>query len=188
MLDFGMRSNFILLFPLFILSLYYSQPIKVDESGNTCTNFKVTVQLNATCYGSATGSIVLGIKGGVPPYKVKWNNGYTSQKITGLSEGTYSATVSDRDGCQWEKSFRVKSYQEIRANIQGSASWDQQNPGSIEVSISGGKPPYTYNWIDATGVISKVNTHKLSDLPKGKYWIAVTDDNRCTSVFKADVR
>lgn len=45
------------------------------------------------------GSIDLSIDGGVSPYTVSWSNGETTEDLTGLSTGTYVATVTDANGC-----------------------------------------------------------------------------------------
>jgi gliding motility-associated-like protein len=56
-------------------------------------------------------------------------------------------------------------------------------PGSadaaINVTVSGGVTPYSYQWYDATGVISV--DEDLADLGPGSYHLEVTDNNGCTA-------
>jgi|GEM_PF-2771206 len=54
---------------------------------------------HAICSNPNSGSLHLTIQGGTGPYTVLWNNNKTDTVITGLSIGTYSATVKDSSGC-----------------------------------------------------------------------------------------
>ena len=47
------------------------------------------------CTGTASVSAV----GGTPPYTYLWSTGQTTSGIAGLCEGTYTATVTDANGC-----------------------------------------------------------------------------------------
>ncbi|MEZ4932346.1 MAG: SprB repeat-containing protein [Saprospiraceae bacterium] len=53
--------------------------------------------VNAGC--SSLGSAEAAANGGTSPYTFVWNNGETSQSITGLSAGTYTVTATDANGC-----------------------------------------------------------------------------------------
>ncbi|HBD25787.1 MAG TPA: hypothetical protein DC020_03060, partial [Flavobacterium sp.] len=52
-----------------------------------------------TCVPGSTASIDLTISGGTAPYTVLWNTGATSQDLSNLGIGTYSATITDALGC-----------------------------------------------------------------------------------------
>ena len=52
-----------------------------------------------TCIPGSTASIDLTISGGTAPYTVLWNTGATSQDLSNLGIGTYSATITDALGC-----------------------------------------------------------------------------------------
>lgn len=49
---------------------------------------------HAKSCGFEGGAIDLAIKGGVPPYTYAWNNGATTQDITGLTPGIYTVTIT----------------------------------------------------------------------------------------------
>ncbi len=54
---------------------------------------------NPGCPGGADGVLEVIILGGTGPYSILWNNGLTDSKISGLSSGDFSVTVTDSNGC-----------------------------------------------------------------------------------------
>ena len=61
-----------------------------------------TMILSATATGefnTADGSASVTAIGGTSPYTVLWSDGQTTQTATGLVAGTYTATVTDANGC-----------------------------------------------------------------------------------------
>ncbi len=46
-----------------------------------------------------TGTAQVTASGGTPPYTYLWNSGQTTSSIFGLCPGTYTATVTDANGC-----------------------------------------------------------------------------------------
>jgi gliding motility-associated-like protein len=54
---------------------------------------------DATCPDEPDGSITLTITGGIPPYNVIWSDGVPGATRTNIKDGTYSAIVTDVNGC-----------------------------------------------------------------------------------------
>lgn len=54
------------------------------------------------------GEILLETTMGTTPYSYSWDNGETTNKISGLSSGTYDVTVTDKNGCNATASYEVK--------------------------------------------------------------------------------
>jgi gliding motility-associated-like protein len=54
---------------------------------------------DASCPGDADGSITLTITGGTQPYSVIWSDGVLTATRTNIPTGTYSAVVTDINGC-----------------------------------------------------------------------------------------
>jgi hypothetical protein len=65
----------------------------------------LTVNSNMTQSGCSNnnGAISLSVSGGTPTYLYSWSNGATTQNISGLSIGSYTATVTDSKGCTTQK-------------------------------------------------------------------------------------
>ena len=79
---------------------------------NTITEPAAALATTATatdiaCFGKETGAIQLAPTGGTAPFSFNWGNGITSQNRTDLAAGTYSATISDANGCETTVSSNV---------------------------------------------------------------------------------
>jgi hypothetical protein len=58
--------------------------------------------------------------------------------------------------------------------------------GSIDITVSGGTPPYTYSWT-RTGTLSVINTEDVSAAVSATYTVVVTDNNGCQASETFDV-
>ena len=67
-------------------------PITIFPLGVECVSVNTSTPL------VTDGSLTLNITGGTPPYEVTWSNGESSPMISGLSTGSYSATIVDYYG------------------------------------------------------------------------------------------
>lgn len=62
--------------------------------------FAVSLTAVPDSLGQQTGQISLTTEGGTAPFSFSWNNGATTQDLTGLASGYYEATVTDAAGCE----------------------------------------------------------------------------------------
>ncbi|MCH8317405.1 MAG: choice-of-anchor L domain-containing protein, partial [Bacteroidetes bacterium] len=138
---------------------------------------------NETCSDGA-GSINLNITGGTTPYTFAWNTGATSEDINGLSAGTYSCLISDANSCS------VNTGDIDIFNSTGTLALDDifvtdENcsnvQGAINITISGGAPPYSFAWSNGS------TSEDLSGLSAGTYSCTITDTNGCTINTEATV-
>ena len=53
------------------------------------------------------GNVILGVKGGTPPFSFEWNTGETTSELSDLSFGKYTVTVIDANDCYNEKTFEL---------------------------------------------------------------------------------
>jgi len=80
-----------------------------DSCGNTSTCTIViavpsvlqviAVPTQLTCDENSTGKINVTTSGGTPQYTFAWNNGETTEDLSGLGTGIYTVTVTDQNGC-----------------------------------------------------------------------------------------
>lgn len=121
-----------------------------------------------------TGSASLVINGGVAPYTIIWSNGQTELTATGLTEGTYEATVTDANNCVVKQSANIQSFEPPLLTLAGidSAGCSLSN-GSATISVSGGQAPFSYAWSNGA------TDPKLEKVPSGSYTVEVVDANNC---------
>ncbi|MDX1913361.1 MAG: gliding motility-associated C-terminal domain-containing protein [Saprospiraceae bacterium] len=135
-----------------------------------------------SCFGGNNGEALLTASGGVPPFSFVWNTGQTTAQINQLIAGTYTATVTDANGCT---GVAVASVAEPPV-LTGSTTADDvqcfgENNGSLEVAAAGGVLPYTYLW--NTGQ----STAQIGNLSAGGYTVIITDGNACTTLVSAAI-
>ncbi|MDQ3099933.1 MAG: SprB repeat-containing protein, partial [Bacteroidota bacterium] len=137
---------------------------------------------DATCHNQCNGSIIVAPSGGVGPYQVFWSpvpvEGQGSLVSTGLCLGTYLVQIIDANGCDQIFSHEIFKPNEIELDLVTSPSECQQCIGSASVSITGGVPGYSIEWIDPLGNVISA-TDSAQNMCAGLYVIEVTDANGC---------
>lgn len=133
--------------------------------------------LDVTCAGANNGSITLALNGGTAPFTYAWSNGGNTATISNLTGGAYTASVSDANGCQVISSATVAEPAPYSAWTMETVSPTCANDatGSATASITGGTPPYNFNWSNGQ------NTNSAINLPAGNYGVTVIDQNGCQS-------
>ncbi len=134
---------------------------------------------NPSCDGTSKGSIFTTLINTSPPpaaYTYKWNNGKDSSKISSLSAGTFSVTVSDSYGCTATKSIILKG--ELYFDIIGNTVDVCENTTKLQAINPKGTPPFSYQWAkDGGTVVDKTST---IDAVAGIYYVTVTDATGCS--------
>lgn len=139
---------------------------------------------NIFCFAGNNGQITLVSTGGTAPYIYQWNNGATTSAISGLVSGTYTATVTDANGCSQQISATLSQPSAaLSASVQSTLDvyCFGGNNGEINISVAGGTSPYTYIW--NSGAI----TQDLTGLIAGTYTVTITDANGCTTNQSATI-
>ena len=147
----------------------------VTVAAFNCVLGSQSIVSNITCFGANNGVITLGINGGTAPYTYTWSNGANTATIASLAAGTYTASVSDVNGCVLISSTTLSEPSAFSAfSIQSTQpECANQTTGSITAEISGATPPYTYLWNNGA------TTNSISNLGTGTYSVVVTDNNGC---------
>ena len=103
-----------------------------------------------------------------------WSNGATTSTIENLTAGSYYVTVTDDDGDTYQDSVVVPNYIGLTLTpIVIPVSSFGGNDGSINLTVSGGTPPYNYLWSN------NAITQNISGLTASTYSVSVTDANGC---------
>jgi len=135
-----------------------------------------------TCHGESSAVLTGTMINGVGPFEYMWSNDAVTQTIEQLSAGIYSLEVSDSWGCSGSDSYLVIEPDEIELSfVSTDVTCFGYEDGSATVSVSGGTPGYTYEWI--TGDADAI----LNDVGVGTYQVLVTDTQFCQIVGSVEV-
>ncbi|MBT7141792.1 MAG: hypothetical protein HN894_00535, partial [Bacteroidetes bacterium] len=163
---------------------FYSVTVS-DDNGCTDSQSATIIQPDTAIVISADvnnicdiilGSIDLTVTGGWGNYTYNWSNGETTEDIYLLSSGTYSVSVFDMISCIAIESFTIVQPTEILAHnfTTSNLSCFEDNSGNIDLTVSGGFTPYTYNWTPSFG-----NIEDLVGIAAGNYSVVITDSSGC---------
>ncbi len=149
--------------------------ITTIDNPNSSDLYVYSLLNNTDC--STNGLASVNVSGGVPPYRYLWSNNSTSAVINGLSAGLYSVMVTDANNCTAIENIAINNPGGPTITLLNSDTLvcHGQDSGFIDIQISGGLPPYTFNW--SNGIL----TEDLSHLPAGTYIVAVKDSNQCVN-------
>ena len=137
---------------------------------------------DASC-GVANGTATVSVTNGTGNYSYLWNNNLTSQTITGLTEGSYTVTVTDlSSGCTTTCSVAIAGTNSITCSATGTNASCGQATGTASVSVSNGSGNYTYVWSNAA------TTQSIAGLTAGTYSVTVTDvTSGCTTTCSVSI-
>lgn len=127
------------------------------------------------CFGNCAGSITITPSGGTPVMNTSWSNGQFGNVATNLCNGTYTALVTDANGCTNTFTQAIVSPSQITATSAISAPGCSLCNGAATITPGGGAGgPYQFAWTN--GAL----TSTVNNLCAGLYQVLVTDVNSCT--------
>ncbi len=139
---------------------------------------------HVSCEGVLDGSIKLDVTGGTPPYNFKWNTGSDKPAIINLAPGIYTASISDKIGCETVETIEVETRGvKIEApSVGGSVRCAGGSDGGSSVRWSGGKPPYSI-FLNGSIYISDTTLFMIQfqGLASGSYDVEVKDSGGCSA-------
>jgi len=156
----------------------YSATYTVGEAPEIIAS---TVSRSTVSCIAQDGVIVLGVTGGTGAKTVVWNTTpvQTGLTATGLAVGSYSATITDANGCVVTYTEQVLPADTVGSAVAGTTDvscWGQAD-GTATVNGVGGQAPYTFFW----GTNPPQTTQTAVNLLPGTYTGIVTDAKGCTS-------
>ncbi|MEL6273886.1 MAG: SdrD B-like domain-containing protein, partial [Bacteroidota bacterium] len=159
----------------------------VTVSEPTPINLSVNVT-DILCAGGAIGAIDLTVSGGTPAYSYLWSTGATTEDINNLAAGTYTVTVTDANNCSETISATViePSSIELTAEVT-DVLCNGDSTGAVDLSVSGGTPPYTYDWSTDGPEMPNNDLQDVSNLAAGTYSVNVMDANACPATLTVTV-
>jgi len=152
-----------------------AEPISIDAVNIT----------DVLCYGGTTGDIEIVVSGGTAPYNYIWTGpgNPSGSNPSGLAAGTYSVTIQDDNGCTLNSGDIEITQPSSHITITNPQITDVStaggSDGQIQVDVSGGVAPYSFQWFDASN--NSIGTaNPIAGLSSGTYRVVATDDNGCS--------
>lgn len=138
-------------------------------------------QIKETTHSSSKDGIaIVKVSGGVKPYSIQWGSGENGEKAKTLGAGMQSVTISDSAGCTYADAIDMGGGDVVAINSQGiilnieqegELSCTSTTGVDLIAQVSGGRPPYTYEWN------TQSDQSSLSNLEAGDYKVTVSDAN-----------
>tara|TARA_R110001592_G_scaffold36893_2_gene123625 strand:- start:15325 stop:17517 length:2193 start_codon:yes stop_codon:yes gene_type:complete len=161
---------------------------QVIDSGTLIDPSEIVTSISneMICPGD-TGSLTVSVGGGISPYTYSWNDPLStaSAVMTDFPTVTtnYEVTVTDDNGCTTSDNADIIVYNAPVLNIYDTTICEG---GTISIApdMSGGTPPFTYNWMPGGET-----TSTLIDSPVDTtvYLLSVMDANGCSANDNATV-
>jgi len=189
----GITSN-LFVFPINKPGLYQIIGVR-DGNGcrgiSTASMYVTASELEANgavrdikCDIPSGGAISVNVTGGAPPYTYAWvgpqNIGDIPNPV-GIVPGDYYLTVTDAKGCQVVKQHNVDQALPLLASLDGIQSVTCTTGGSINLSVGGGRPPYSYLWSNSLTIQDPQN------IAAGTYTVTVIDRSGCQVTASAEI-
>ena len=143
----------------------------------TPTIFEGAIQ-HVTCNGTANGAIDITIIDGTPDFIFEWDNGMTTEDISGLVAGTYRLKITNANGCSVWGSYTIEQPSALSSSVEVIQPAPGQE-GEIDLTVTGGTAPYTYIWNNGE------TSEDLWDVAPGFHEVTVMDANGCDVVTSA---
>jgi len=133
------------------------------------------------------GSITVAGSGGTEPleFSIDGSSFQASGEFTNLAPGTYTLLVRDAEGCTSDEVEATVDAggTDLTASISTTADTQCfQNNGTIEITASGGEPPYEFSIGDGFG-----SDASFSSLSPGSYDVITRDATGCSITATASV-
>lgn len=155
----------------------YTNNLTINQPAQPIT---VTYQItDVNCYGESNGKIDLSVSGGTPGYHYTWQNSTfqlskTSQDLIDFPADDYRFQITDSNQCIYVDTLTIHQPTPLVIHLAGvNILCKGEHTGSIDLTLTGGTPGYTYNWSNG------YTAEDLSQLYAGKYSVIAKDNHNC---------
>lgn len=119
-------------------SAFHSKTLYIQVTNHS--NISITSSKTNDNAGTNAGQITINtVSNGYPPYTYLWNNGDTTNAISGLGEGTYVCKITDNKGYKRLFSFKitktVPSILSIEGYVLSHQPYSNINPQNPQISL-----------------------------------------------------
>lgn len=155
-----------------------SQPTTLASSISSSTN--------VSCNGGSDGTATVLANGGSGVYTYLWSNGQTTDSIGNLYAGNLTVTVTDDQSCTSTTSLELTEPEELTLGAFYSQAICIGESITIDANLSGGTPPYTYQWTASPNDVSLISDNAnptVSPIINTDYTLTAIDANGCTQTF-----
>ena len=132
-----------------------------------------------TCFDEADGNIQIETPTG--NYDAIWNNGATGLSLEQIPAGTYMVTITELGSCPIVETINLIEPPAISADVSVSPSGCGVPNGAINLTPSGGTPPYSYLWSNSS------TQQDQNGLAQGNYQVSINDGNDCQLIVQLAV-
>ena len=108
-----------------------------------------------------------------PSFPARRSSGLTGQQAAALAPGPHEVTVTDAKGCTTSATVEISEDIQpllVRIDQAGAINCHGDQSGALQVSVSGGKGPFQFQWSDAA-----LSGEAADGLGPGEYRLTVTD-------------
>lgn len=158
--------------------------LTISPEVSDCNGLSLDINsVGVSCHGGNNGSVSVNPQNGTGPYEYTWNTGQTSALINNLWSGVYQVTVLDSKECELIQSITIN--QPFPLNVAFGTNDETiggLNDGNIATYVSGGSPPYFYNWSNGS------TSAYVGNLAPGNYSVTITDNNGCMTNANVDIQ
>jgi gliding motility-associated-like protein len=179
-----------------------SVSVLIDGPDSLSVNIESLIQdpnqpFDIQCFGDSTGTLIATGTGGTGMYTYEWfdenlNSIGNTAQINELPAGTYCVTIVDESGCIANACYTItQPDQPLTVNYTTSiyhefyeVSCPNSNDGSIDLTVTGGTPGYTFNWLGNNVVASDEDQ---TGLGVGLYELLVIDTNSCSITLSIEL-
>ena len=129
---------------------------------------------NIACRGGLTGRATATMLGGTSPFTYLWSTGATTANINGVPAGTYSVSITDKNGCTDTGTITLTQPATALAD-SSSMTTIACYGGTANAAVYpyGGTGAYTYAWAPGG------NTTSAAVVSANTYIVSIRDANNC---------